>query len=120
MDGEEGSGQKVELHLSSKVLGADVEQGTIELADGSVYKADLIIAADGLHSVLKPVVLGTENVPTGKTGMSAFRFLIPTSVLQEDAELAKMLEWKCKGVTILADTHDKVRERHMVWYDCQG
>ena len=115
-------GPKVELFLSSKVISADPENGTLELADGTIRKGDLIVAADGLHSVLKPIVLGRENVVAGKTGMSAFRFLIPTGVLKGDQELAEMLEWKCKGVTILADTREteKERERHMVWYDCQG
>ena len=117
---EDGNTPKVELNLSSRVVGADAEEGSIELADGSVHRADLIVAGDGLHSAVKPFVLGKENVAAGKTGMSAFRFLIPTSIFKEDSELAKMLEWKCKGVTILADTRDKVRERHMVWYDCHG
>ena len=117
---DDGNIPKVELYLASAVVGASAEEGSIELADGTIHKADLIVAADGLHSVLKLVVLGNGNVAVGKTGLSAFRFLIPTFRLQEDPELAKMLEWKSKGITILADTNETVGERHMVWYDCQG
>ena len=117
---EDGNVPKVELHLASRVVGANAEQGRIELADGTAHEADLIVAADGLHSILKPLVLGQENAVAGRTGLSAFRFLIPTSRLREDRELSEMLDWKGKSVYILADTQDTVRERHMVWYDCQG
>ncbi|KAL1982740.1 hypothetical protein VTN96DRAFT_922 [Rasamsonia emersonii] len=52
--------------------------------------------------------------------MSAFRFLIPTSRLQGDPALEKLLQWKSPGATIFADTLDKAHERHLVWYPCQG
>lgn len=113
-------GPKVKLLLSSKVVKASAEEGTVVLADGSVEKADLIVAADGVYSVLRGVVLGHEMSKASPTGLSAFRFLIPTERLLDDPQLVEFLNWKCKGPTILVDTSDLKRERHIVWYDCQG
>ena len=119
---EDGNTPKAELHLASKVVTADAEAGTITLADGTVHHADLIIAADGLHSVLRGIVLGDQKPAAAKTGLSAFRFLIPTTELQKDPEIVKLLKWKCVGPTVMADTRETNpdRERHMVWYECQG
>lgn len=111
---------KVRLLLNSRVVGASAEEGTVVLVDGSVKKADLIVAGDGVHSMLRDVVLRHEAPKASPTGLSAFRFLIPTDGLREDPQLEEFLRWKCKGPTILADTREGQRERHIVWYDCQG
>ena len=112
---------KVKLLLSSRVVEANAEEGSVVLLDGSVKRADLIVAADGVHSVLKGVVLGGVS-KASPTGLSAFRFLIPTERFLDDLQLVEFLKWKCKGPTIFADTRElkRERERHIVWYDCQG
>jgi len=69
---------EVTLRLNSRVVGASAEEGRVELADGTVHHADLIVAADGVHSILRNVVLGCEAPAASVTGLSAFRFLIPT------------------------------------------
>ena len=115
LDGESGAS----LRLGARVKRAKAEEGIIELDDGSVHQADLIVAADGLHSVLRSIVLKRESLPS-PTGLSAFRFLLPTERLKADPALRELLNWKVQGSTIIADTTDTVNERHLVWYDCQG
>ena len=78
-DGSDGGGKEVSLVLGSRVVGANAEEGSIELVGGSVKKADLIVAGDGVHSVLRSVVLGQEAPKAMMTGLSAFRVLIQTS-----------------------------------------
>ena len=107
---------------ASLILGARVSKvssdiGTIVLDDGSSRDADLIVAADGLHSIVRSIVLD-EQKPVD-TGMSAFRFLLPTKLLLQSQELSNLLKWKTDGATIIADTKDTEKERHMVWYSCQ-
>lgn len=116
VNGKEGS---VKLRLNARVVSVDVMSGSVELADGEVHEADLVVAADGVHSLLRDAVVGKEGKKAETTGLSAFRFLIPTEELKGDAELRDFLKWKCIGPTILADTREMERERHMVWYDCQ-
>lgn len=109
----------VSLTLNAPVKGVSTQEGVIELQDGSKHGADLIVAADGLHSVVRSAALGHEARPTS-SGLSAFRFLVSTQNLRNDPGLSRLLEWKAPGATILADTADTVNERHAVWYDCQG
>ena len=116
---DEGRGlAPVSLTLNAPVKGVSTQEGVVELQDGSKHGADLIVAADGLHSVVRSAALGYEARPTS-SGLSAFRFLISTKILQDDPGLSGLLEWKAPGATILADTADTVNERHAVWYDCQ-
>lgn len=111
----------VELQLGSPVKTADAEEGSIELEDGTRHRADLIVAADGVHSVLKSAVLGQGQAAAPVfSGMNAFRFQIPTELLERDAHFIDMLKLKGKGSTVLVDTKELKSERHLVWYDCQG
>ncbi|KAF2639733.1 putative salicylate hydroxylase [Massarina eburnea CBS 473.64] len=112
------SGTPVKIHLSSEIVAAETE-GTIVLKDGTRHTADLVVAADGLKSVLKGVVT-EESTPPTPTGLSAFRFLINTSVLEEDENLKGTLEKKGSGATLLADIKETEKERHMMWYACRG
>lgn len=47
-----------ELRLRSKVVDVNPEEGTTELEDGIRHYADLIVAADGVHSTVRNLVLG--------------------------------------------------------------
>ena len=118
-DGGALPGRKVELHLASPVAGVDTLEGSVTLEDGSVHKADLVVGADGLHSVVRRETIGLEKVAED-SGMSAFRFLASTETLKNEPELAELLKWKIPGATLLADTKDEVNERHMLWYTCHG
>ncbi|KAL7626429.1 hypothetical protein AAE478_003201 [Parahypoxylon ruwenzoriense] len=110
----------LDLQLAARVIDADTEQGYVILEDGMRHYGDLIVAADGLHSVLRGVVLGDHEAaqPT-PSGMGAFRFILPTSSLQDDSHFRLLLQTKGKGNSVFADTTHQT-ERHMVWYTCRG
>jgi salicylate hydroxylase len=108
------------LILATAAKDIDPQDGSLRLSDGTKHQADLIIGADGVHSVVRRTVVGPDADTAAVTDMSAFRFLIPTSKLQVDPSLEKLLRWKSPGATIFADTVDQERERHLVWYPCQG
>lgn len=117
---EDAAGSKpVTLRLGQQVVGGSPD-GSITLKDGSSHTADLIVAADGLHSALRDVVLKDNTKAPSPSGLSAFRFMIDTKVLEDDPNLAKLLEIKGPGFTLVIDEKDKVNERHMVWYACRG
>ena len=109
----------VTLRLGAQVVDGSPD-GSITLKDGSRHTADLIIAADGLHSALRDVVLKDDIMAPSPSGLSSFRFLIDTKVLKSDPKFAPLLEAKGQGFTIIVDEQDKVNERHMVWYPCRG
>jgi salicylate hydroxylase len=111
-------GCPVKIYLASEVIGASTD-GCIVLKNKSKHIADLVIAADGLHSVLRGVVLEQKALPPTSTGLSAFRFLINTQKLRESASLSATMEKKGPGATLLADTKEVAKERHIMWYPCR-
>lgn len=113
--------QGLDIQLSVKVVGASAEEGYVELADGTRHYADLIVAADGVHSVLRNEVLGDEELSAASdSGISTFRFMIPTSELENDPELnfQELLALRGRGCALFADT-TKDSEHHMVWFTCR-
>ncbi|KAF8856878.1 putative salicylate hydroxylase [Acephala macrosclerotiorum] len=115
----EGDLRPVELKLSSKVVDGSAEEGWIQLEDGSKNFADLIVGADGIHSVIKLMVIGRDAVKPKSTGLSAFGFLVPTERLTSNPELDALMKRKSPGASTLADPKDPCPERHMMWYECQ-
>ena len=108
----------VVLHLGAQVVDASTD-GSITLKDGSRHTADLVVAADGLKSVLRKTVLTRDADEPPPSGLSAFRFLIDTKLLEEDAKLASVLEDRGSNIGLLIDARDIGNPRHMVWYPCR-
>ncbi|RYP74300.1 hypothetical protein DL769_004044 [Monosporascus sp. CRB-8-3] len=110
----------LDVRLGTRVLAANAEQGFVELEDATRHYADLIIAADGVHSVLRAVVLGDQvEAQAVPSGMSAFRFMIPTSLLQDDQHFRDLLRVKGKASSLFADT-TRETEHHLVWFTCRN
>ena len=114
-DSEPGTPAK--LHLSSKVVSASIE-GIVVMRDGSRHEADLVIAADGLKSVLRESVTHVAG-PAAATGMSAFRLLVDTKQLLANKALKNVVQRIEGGANLLADVKETVKERHMMWYTCR-
>lgn len=64
----------VKIETGSRAIGAERE-GVLYLEDGRKLEADLIVAADGIHSVVRKAVAGP--LPLGKHRKGAIRLLIP-------------------------------------------
>lgn len=113
-----GWGPPVDIRLSTIVQRISDTGDSVVLQDGSVVSGDLIVAADGIHSVVRSFVAPEAHKPV-HSGLAAFRFLLESNKLRADEELAPLLD-KAKGITnLLADTTEVEKERHMVWYGCQ-
>ncbi|KAE8376614.1 hypothetical protein BDV26DRAFT_293950 [Aspergillus bertholletiae] len=108
---EEGPGLPVEIVLNSKVVGYDPLEGSVTLADGSVCGADLVVAADGVHTSAMHHVNGHATRPVS-TGSAVFRFLLSKEDLPNDPTLEAhfgdgvMRVMAAEGV------------RRLVWYPC--
>lgn len=65
------------LRLGSRVadVAQDADGVTLSLEDGTVHTAEILIGADGVHSVVRQHLVGTS--PAEYSGMSAFRSLVP-------------------------------------------
>ncbi|KAL4863339.1 hypothetical protein BDV12DRAFT_202182 [Aspergillus spectabilis] len=115
----EGLGQPVEIVLHSEVIDYDVESGSILLADGSNHHADLIVAADGVHTSAIHHVIG-HATPVVSTGWAVFRFLIPAEEMRNDPHISPLIQ---KGATKLEDGLMRIfaaegSMKRLVWYPC--
>ncbi|KAI1616482.1 hypothetical protein EDD37DRAFT_618243 [Exophiala viscosa] len=84
-------GTPVKLNLSSSVVEVDAESATITLKDGRVVKGDVVVGADGVHSLTRTRIPGgdAQVFPSGK---SAFRFLIDRQAALDDPATKKFAE----------------------------
>lgn len=67
------------VRLGARCVSVDQDGDGAELrfTDGSSARADVVVGADGVHSVVRGVV--TEPSPPEQSGLSAFRALVPAS-----------------------------------------
>ncbi|KAH9880160.1 hypothetical protein J1614_002186 [Plenodomus biglobosus] len=78
-----GTSKGAKLSLSTPVVGVDCEKGSLQFEDGSSVHKDVIVGADGVHSIIAKAVLGTD-IPGTEVGECAYRFLIPTETLRHN------------------------------------
>jgi salicylate hydroxylase len=73
-------GQAVQVRTAAAVVSCNPETGSVTLENGETVTADLVVGADGIHSVIRTAVLGAQHdaVPTGT---SAYRMLMPIEAL---------------------------------------
>ncbi|KAH8760909.1 FAD binding domain protein [Hyaloscypha finlandica] len=87
----EGEGLFAKLSTSSRVVNVDPDSATVTLENGNTVQGDLILGADGVHSVTRKLVAGRDIKPYG-SGKSAFRFLISREAAQKDPITAKFAQ----------------------------
>lgn len=70
--------ENVTFEMGAQV--ASIRQGAlpqVQMADGSTRKAELVVAADGIHSVARPVLNGPDEAAF--TGQVAWRAIVPNT-----------------------------------------
>ena len=70
------------LHLGHKLVGLEQRGDHVELAfaGGARAQADAVVGADGVHSVVRDIILGPEQRPYNR-GRVAYRAVFPASLL---------------------------------------
>lgn len=113
---DDGSGVKVDLHLGVKIVRVDVEEAEIEMEDGKVWKGDLLVGADGIHSCVRRAALGFDKAEESEDGgWDIFRWLLDTRFVDEDAELKGL--WRQGRQTFILPYQGK--NIRLVWYSCR-
>src|SRR5207249_12029102 len=71
------------IHLDKKLVGLDEKAGqvTLTFADGTRADADAVIGADGIHSIVRDIIVGPD-VPIHK-GRIAYRAVFPSTLLHD-------------------------------------
>lgn len=81
----------MQLHISSRVVDIDPVTAVVTLENGKTVQGDLVLGADGVHSITRGKVTKETFTPYG-SGKSAFRFLISKKKAQQDPLLTELLQ----------------------------
>ncbi|KAF7327206.1 FAD/NAD(P)-binding domain-containing protein [Mycena kentingensis (nom. inval.)] len=76
-----------ELFLGQKVVSCDPDAGSITLASGEVVVGDVVVGADGVHSVVRAAVI-EDQVQAAPTGWACFRAIFDATNRKDFPELA--------------------------------
>lgn len=68
-----------------------VEDGRLRFADGNAVEADVVVGADGIHSIVRGTLFGAT--PAGYSGMCAFRALVPSQSAPDFARRPAQTLW---------------------------
>jgi len=90
---EATSRSNIELCPATTVVGAasNGRAATVDTADGATHHADLVVGADGLHSVLRDIVIGESELVL--SGYVSYRGVLPFDRLADVAGGEDMLIW---------------------------
>jgi salicylate hydroxylase len=111
----DGDGTRVEVITNTAVVSYEAHAGVVTLADGETLAADLVVAADGVHSCTHRYVLGYER-PAVPSGTTVIRFMIPTETVREDPRTARVLA-RGDGLVSIYTAADS--QRWLVRYPCR-
>ncbi|EYB32844.1 hypothetical protein FG05_03729 [Fusarium graminearum] len=84
-------GKPVDIRTGCQVASIDCDEGVVTLDSGEKVHGDVIIGADGIHSVVRTAVVG-EKREALPTGTSAYRMLIPVENLKDLSLPEKVLD----------------------------
>lgn len=91
----------VPVRLKAKVVSAKTssEGASFQLQDGSHHKAFGLIAADGVHSVLREALLGVDKAQF--TGLLAWRGLVPIQTISTHLQAQVGTNWVGPGAHVI-------------------
>lgn len=95
-------------------MSQDAENGKVITESGEVLQADLIVAADGVHSTAVKHVLGDDVVHVSDTGWACMRWLVPREELLSDPDTAHMIKDNSTRYFSAAEG-----AAGLVWYSCR-
>lgn len=82
----------VEVRLGSGILEYEDAGGRVVLENGDAHTADLVIAADGIHSSARKVVLGGFDERPREAGFAAYRAVVDVELMRQDPEVAWLVD----------------------------
>ncbi|KAH6675743.1 hypothetical protein B0J14DRAFT_538320 [Halenospora varia] len=81
----------VKISFGCEVTGVDTDATSVTLKDGRVLKADLIVGADGIHSITRNAICGSDSKKCGST-LCSYMLNVPRTAILADPEIAELAE----------------------------
>ncbi|KAI6643888.1 hypothetical protein MCOR14_001697 [Pyricularia oryzae] len=116
----DGPGTPAVIKTKSEVVLYDPETPSMTLKDGTVITGDLLVGADGIHSISVATILGHPNHPRpAQHSNCCYRFLIPRALVEDDPETSFFTK-ELVGLQGLRIWPDVARNRRLVYYPCRN
>ena len=96
------------IHLNKKLVGLEQNGGpvTLRFADGTTAKADAVIGADGVHSVVRDIIIGPDR-PIHR-GRIAYRSVFSSNLLPKEISRSRTKWWgEDRHIVIYYTTSDR-------------
>lgn len=84
----------VKLQVSTKVETVQFSPPAVELADGTVVRPDVVLAADGIKSTIRGKILGDDKDVAIPTGDAVFRVVLSREMMSKYPDLLPYIEEK--------------------------
>ena len=91
--------ERVRLGVKCSKVRADAHGATVVLEDGSEIASDVVVGADGVHSVVRAALLGEESPRF--TGNVCWRGLVPAEAMPAGAISPDMTVWFGPGASFI-------------------
>jgi salicylate hydroxylase len=82
----------VHVRVNAGVRSYKAESPSVVLENGETHHADLIVAADGIKSEARKVVLGGQDQPPQQCGFAAYRAMVDAGLMRADPEISWLLD----------------------------
>ena len=82
----------VSVVLGSRVTSYDPSAPSVSLADGTVFRADLVVGADGVKSAAREYIPAGPRAVPQPTGFAVYRATVDVGKVREIPELGWILE----------------------------
>ncbi|KAF9877498.1 FAD binding domain protein [Colletotrichum karsti] len=113
------SGPQAKIVHGVEVKEVDVELGKVVLSNGEVVEADVIVGADGIHSVVREAILGGEPNMVS-SGVSLYRFVYSLDKAKEVlGGLPAAIDPDAGGFLNMMTADDDLR-RNIIFYPCRN
>ncbi|GLB01962.1 hypothetical protein AtubIFM57258_000374 [Aspergillus tubingensis] len=116
------SGEPATVRFGARVVDGDVDEGRLILEGGEVVEADLVVAADGIRSIMRgPVVNDDAYITAQPSGSSAFRFTMSREKVIElhNGEVPEIMDSSKPGTLLGVYALDPT-ERRVIMYPCRN
>ncbi|KAI0997699.1 hypothetical protein K3495_g10492 [Podosphaera aphanis] len=109
----------VEIRKGSIIEEINPSQCTVQCSDQSMHSADLIIGADGIHSIAVRAVLGRQATIKPGTTYQNFRLLIPTEDFEDIWETSSHIWERSEVEGAFWVFIDRKSASRLVWFPCR-
>ncbi|GAM87653.1 hypothetical protein ANO11243_056800 [Dothideomycetidae sp. 11243] len=113
--GKTGKGTPCELRLGSRVMSVNAAEAEVKLLNGDCVKGDVLLGADGVHSVCRGSLPTGDSIRPYDGGSSAFRWLVPTQDILDDPVTAPLVDSVSGTLTM-----NMAEDRRIVYYPCNN